>query len=75
MSTREAPPRNPASRRRERHMDYMRQGTVDIRAELYDAIESRRKADRQARVNVRREWEVAMADAVMETLPGEHDEF
>jgi len=56
-------------------MDYMRQGTVDVRAELYEALEARRKADRQARINVRREWEVAMADAVMETLPGEHDEF
>lgn len=74
MSIREAPPRNPASRRRDIHADY-KPRKVDIRQELINALESRRKADRDSRRNIRREWQVAMEDVVMETLPGEHDEF
>lgn len=40
------------------------------------ALEARRKQDRAARVNVNREWTMAMVDAAGEILPyGPDDEF
>lgn len=57
------------------HKDYMRQVTVDVRGELIQAIQDRRKTDRASKVNVRRQWADAMQDAVMEELPYGPDEF